>query len=283
MQHNIRSIICVLVSCFCLSGCSLGFIYNNLSWLSSWYVDDYVSFSAKQQQQFNDDFKAFQHWHRTTQLALYTNQLERFKRQLIEGITEEQINSHRDLLQAHWHNLIMHAKPQLVDLTYSLDLTQRSMLLESIKEKNQERYNDSQYKNIESWHQERCDAQKDFYNKWLGRLTNLQKQKICDYVKATSPLAAFRFEYSNTWFTNIESALLLTKGRAEFEVMLTDTITNAGALKTEQYRILSENNAQVYIRLFLVMMESINSSQKQHIIDELNELIDTLKTLEFDR
>jgi phenylpyruvate tautomerase PptA (4-oxalocrotonate tautomerase family) len=282
MRQNIQSMLCVLVSCFCLSGCSVSFIYNNLSWLSSWYLDDYVSLSAKQQQQFDEDFNAFQYWHRTTQLVIYYQQLEQLKRQIIKGISEDQIKSHRSLVQTYWTNLITRAKPQLIELTYSLDEAQRNTLLKSIKENNEARYNDNKPDNIESWHQERCEIQQGFYKKWLGRLTNSQKQKICHYIKATSPLAELRFEYSQAWFKNIESALLITISRAEYEYLFTEIITNSNALKSDQYRILLANNTEIYVSLFHVMMNSLNDTQKQHLIAELNELIEVLKILEFD-
>ena len=282
MRQNIQSMLCVLVSCFCLSGCSVSFIYNNLSWLSSWYLDDYVSLSAKQQQQFDEDFNAFQYWHRTTQLVIYYQQLEQLKRQIIKGISEDQIKSHRTLVQTYWTNLITRAKPQLIELTYSLDEAQRNTLLKSIKENNEARYNDNKPDNIESWHQERCEIQQGFYKKWLGRLTNSQKQKICHYIKATSPLAALRFEYSQAWFKNIESALLITISRAEYESLFTEIITNSNALKSDQYRILLASNTEIYVNLFHVMMNSLNDTQKQHLIAELNELIEVLKILEFD-
>jgi hypothetical protein len=282
MRQSIQSMLCVLVSCFCLSGCSVSFIYNNLSWLSSWYLDDYVSLSAKQQQQFDEEFKAFQYWHRTTQLALYYQQLELLKRQIIKGISEDQIKSHRSLVQTHWTNLLIRAKPQLIELAYSLDKAQRNSLIKSIKESNEARYNENKHKNTESWHQKRCEKQQDFYTKRLGRLTNSQKQKICHYIKATSPLAALRFEYSQTRLKNIESAFLMTKSRAEYETLFTEIIINSNALKSEQYRILSASNTEIYVSLFHVMMNSLNDTQKQHFIAELNELIEILKILEFD-
>ena len=158
MRQNIQSIICVLLSCFCLSGCSISFIYNNLSWLSSWYLDDYVSLTTEQQQQFDEDFKAFHSWHRNTQIALYYQQLERLKVQISKGINKAQIKSHRDLVQTHYTNLITHSKPQLLDLIYNLDLTQRNTLLQSIKENNEVRFNDNKPENSESWYQERCET-----------------------------------------------------------------------------------------------------------------------------
>lgn len=282
MRQNIQSMLCVLMSCFCLSGCSISFIYNNLSWLSSWYLDDYVSLSVKQQQQFDEEFKAFQYWHRTTQLALYYQQLELLKRQIIKGISEDQIKSHRALVQTHWTNLLTRAKPQLIELTYSLNKAQRNTLLKSIKENNEARYNDNKPESLESWHQDRCEMQQGFYKKWLGRLTHSQKQKICHYIKATSPLAELRFEYSQTWFATIESAFLMTKSKAEYETLFTEIIINANALKSEEYRILSASNTEIYVSLFHVMMNSLNDMQKKHVIDELNELIEILKTLEFD-
>lgn len=282
MRQNIQSIICVLLSCFCLSGCSISFIYNNLSWLSSWYLDDYVSLTTEQQQQFDKDFKALHSWHRSTQIALYYQQLERLKVQISKGISVDQIKSHLALVQTHWTNLRTRAKPELIELTYSLDETQRNTLLKSIKENNEARYNDNKPENIESWYQERCEIQQDFYKKWLGRLRSSQKQTICHYMKATSPLAALRFEYSQTWFTNIESALMINKSRTEYESLLTELMTNPNTLKSEQYRILSASNIEVYVGLFHVMLNDLNDLQKQHLIKALNELIETLEALELD-
>jgi hypothetical protein len=183
MQFSMRNGLIIITSSFFLTACSFSFIYNNLAWLSSWYLDDYVELTPQQQQLFDSAFTEFHSWHRQTQLSLYYQQLTLFKQQVNLGLSRDDINQHFSLIKNHWFSLREQAKSPLLTLTDSLSDSQRKQVIDEIEDNNQRRIDDYDQLSEQKWISKQCKNTQKQLKKWLGKLTSDQKLAVCNQTK----------------------------------------------------------------------------------------------------
>ena len=280
MQFSFSNGLIVIISSFLLTACSFSFVYNNLAWLSSWYLDDYVEFTPPQQQAFDSAFIELHSWHRKTQLSLYYQQLTLFKEQVNRGMSEIDINEHFSFIQNHLLSLREQAKSPLLILTHSLSDDQKKQVIDEIEDNNQRRINDHKQLSEQKWVLKQCKNIRKQLKKWLGKLTSNQKLAVCKQTKALKPTFSHWMAYRDKWHKGLETALLLTVDKQQYEMLFTELISYPDSSKTAQYKVLSKNNSQVYVNLVHSMINNLTAKQQRKLNRELDDVIDELKDLE---
>ena len=77
-----------------IAGCSPSFTYNNLGWLSGFWIDDYVDLNSEQADKFKHIVQTSRDWHRETQLPLYKRDLEHLKSLLDKNVSHDELKTH---------------------------------------------------------------------------------------------------------------------------------------------------------------------------------------------
>jgi hypothetical protein len=280
MQFSMRNGLIIITSSFFLTACSFSFIYNNLAWLSSWYLDDYVELTPQQQQLFDSAFTEFHSWHRQTQLSLYYQQLTLFKQQVNLGLSRDDINQHFSLIKNHWFSLREQAKSPLLTLTHSLSDIQRKQVIDEIEDNNKRRIDDYDQLSEQKWISKQCKNTQKQLKKWLGKLTSDQKLTVCNQTKTLKPTFSHWMAYRGRWHSGLETALLLAVDKQQYEMLFTELISSPDSLKTTQYKALSKNNNQVYVNIAHFMINNLTAKQLRKLNRELDDVIDELKSLE---
>ena len=88
-----------------LSACmGVKFTYNNLDWLLPWYVEDYITLTDIQEEQFEQEFEDLWAWHRENELPKYVTSLKQLEEDIAEdAITLEKIIAYQDEARDHYH------------------------------------------------------------------------------------------------------------------------------------------------------------------------------------
>ena len=280
MSKIVKNSLCVILSMFFLSACSFNFFYNNLAWLSDWYLDDYVTLNAEQQQVFDSAFTEFHLWHRQTQLKEYRLQLTQFKTQVNRGISHDELNAQVLSIRNHWILMREKAKPQLISLTRTLSAVQRQQVLNQIDSLNRERMEDHEQLTKAQWHKKSCTERQVQFKKWLGKLNPAQKLAICKISQAFSSTFEDRTAYRLKWHAGLQHALSMELSKQSYEAMFTELISNPDALKSEKYVTLSNNNTVAFIKIFHHIMNNLTDKQRKRFNKRLNNIIDDLNVLE---
>jgi hypothetical protein len=282
MQHIIRNCVCVLVISICLTACSFSFVYNNLGWLSNWYLDDYVTLNKKQQEAFDTSFNELHSWHRRTQLKEYSRQLAEFKKQVNLGITEGELEEQLTRIKKHWVTARNKAKPQLILLAHTLSSSQRKRVIDEIATINQDRIDDRDELNENERNKVECKKQTKQLKKWIGRLTNAQKLEVCSIIQDVILTFDHRMDYRIKWHLGLKKVLAMDLNKQQYEIMFTELISNPDSLKSSEYVTLSKNNTSISIKLFHYMMNNLTAKQLKRFNNQLDDFIDDLNTLEMD-
>ncbi|MFT5294562.1 MAG: putative HicB family RNase H-like nuclease [Colwellia sp.] len=282
MQRVIKNSLCVLFSSLLLSACSFSFIYNNLDWWSNWYLDDYVKLTQEQQQVFDTTFDEIHSWHRQTQLKEYYLQLTLLKGQVNGGITKNDLKAHLANIREHWFVLREKAKPQLISLIDTLSKSQRQQVIDEIENVNNERIEDRDEITKEEWYKETCQERQKEFKKWVGKLSKDQKAKICNFVKEYSSTFTHRMEYRIKWHSDFKQALIMDITKPQYEVMLTELISNPESLKSNEYISLSEKNSEILVKMFHYVLNNLTVKQRNRFNNEIDDYIDDFRALEMD-
>lgn len=282
MQMIVKNGIGVIFCSFFLTACSFSFIYNNLGWLSDWYLDDYVTLNQEQQLIFDTAFDELHSWHRRTQLKEYYWQLSEFKKQVNLGITATEVSEQLANIKSHWIMVREHAKPSLISLAHTLSDSQRKQIIDEVASNNQERIDDRDELSQEGWYKEECKEKQQQFKKWVGELTKAQKSEMCSLIEGLSPTFNHRMIYRIKWHSGLRRVLAMDLNKQQYEVMFTELISNPDSLKSREYITVSKNNTQGSINIFHYIMNNLTNKQLKRLNNKLDDLIDDLKTLEIE-
>ncbi len=262
-----------------VSGCSFRFVYNNLDWLTHWYLDDYVTLNKQQQQTFDDEFEQLHLWHRETQLPVYAQQLKALQVNINSQMNDQQvIETLRQFVQ-HWQNFLMAAEPKLQPLAYSLTPEQKQQLLQAINEGNQEKLDDNEELTEQEWFEERADEQKAQLKEWFGKLTKAQKQQVTLMSKNFQRSFEPRMNYRQRWSDQFAMLLNGNLPEHQFKFEFYRLFVNGRSLRDETFNAITDNNSDVFAEIFVYMVTTANDKQRKRINKKLNKVIGDLEYL----
>lgn len=272
----------IMLSVLFLTGCSFSFIYNHLDWWANWYLDDYVTLNDEQQIAFDKSFNDLHTWHRTTQLAIYQQQLKQLQRQVNEGISQENLELHFDQVRNHWMTLREYAKPQLISLTEMLSFEQREEFMFALKESNDERLADHDDEPLDEWQADLCKGQQKDIKKWIGKLTREQKSEICKVMKGLQPTFYDWMDYRQRWYQSFLAIMSPQELSRDFEYQFAELISQPEKFKSQEYLNKSLENRKVSIALMVYVFNSLTDKQVNTFNNRVGDLIEDLHELEND-
>lgn len=267
---------CILLLC----SCSASFTYNNISWLSSFWIDDYIALNKQQNKQLKKIIETTQHWHRTTQLPVYRQDIQNIKTAFNEGLKSEQLKNQVVFAKKHWRNLLDHAYLPLVELGLTLTPSQRKELIDNIQEKINEERDEFNNKTLSTRKKDRLDAQLNYYQQWLGKLSTEQKTFIS--------LANDKHQDANGhWLEYKQKRLHAAKGilentslsRAEFIKRLSIVIKERELYMSQALLKMNEENLTLHTALLDTLNATLSDKQRKNVNDRFDKLIATLNDI----
>ena len=271
---------CFAISMVFLCSCSASFTYNNLSWLSSFWVDDYIDLNKTQNKQLKQIINTTQAWHRSTQLPAYKQDIQNIKALFNTTLSNDQLKEQVVFAKKHWQNLLEYAHMPLAELGATLSSEQREELLNNIQIKiNDEREEFNEQTPLER-KSERLEEQFEYYEQWIGKLNKQQKALIKSTNEQHQDSGMLWLEYKKTRlnaakqvFENVE----ITK--KEFINQLSKVIKERELYMSDALLKTNEANLDLYINLLYELNSTLNDKQRQSVNDQFDELIETLNDI----
>ena len=272
--------ITIALSVLLLTSCSASFTYNNLTWLSSFWVDDYVDLNKQQNKQLKEIINTTQQWHRDTQLPAYKQDIENLKSLFNQNLNHAQLKEQVVFARAHWKNLLEHAHFSLAQLGYTLSTDQRDEFIQNIQDQineDREQYNEQSSKERKT---KRLENQLDYYSDWLGKLTDKQKQLITDANNKHTESGGLWLDYKQTRLDAAKSIMVdETLSEDEFVTKLSYVIKEREAFMSEEQLAINASNLDLYVNLLIELAPTLNKKQRESVNDEFDSLIETLNDL----
>lgn len=180
-------IIGALALCLGLAGCSaIKLAYNNLPEVSYWWLDRYVDFTEGQSQQVREELSRLQRWHRSQELARYTDLLRRAEQLAAGDVSSAQVCALVDEGRTRLQVVADQARPALASLAGTVQTAQLAQLARRYEHTNEEFRRDwidvSPARRLERRLEQFEDRLESFY----GRLSETQRLWLRQQLLASS-------------------------------------------------------------------------------------------------
>ncbi|WP_046006401.1 DUF6279 family lipoprotein [Pseudoalteromonas rubra] len=263
-----------------MTGCSTKFIYKNADWLSYWYLDDYISLTDEQEEQFDTRLGAWLAWHKTQELTRYAEQLTALKSDIENNkITLVRIEYHQAQMLAHWHRLRAKVVPDLVEMAPMLSEAQASELFDALAEGEAERAEKRSKRSEQKKHKRWLKERKKNLKRWIGRLSAEQESRIAQLYDQQSSTADLWSDY-RTRYQGALRALFAQPERGDaFKARLSELLMAPEQFRSEQLNQVNEQNRKANHQYLLDVYQSLSDKQKKRLISELEEVIEDIESL----
>lgn len=263
-----------------LSGCSATFTYNNIGWLSAFWIDDYVDLSKQQSKQAKALIKQSRDWHRKTQLPLYRQDLLSLQELLINNPSEHALLAHFQGAKAHWQALVLYIKDDLIELALTLSAQQRQEFVDAIAKDMAEDVAEFNEQTASERKQERLERQLDTYKDWLGPLDEQQVALISKANNEFQSTFLLWQSYKQARLDKLKQVFFDPQlSREQFISQLSAVITERDAFMSDELLRLDANNAKRYVQLLINLRATITAKQLKHANAEFADMLKDIDQL----
>ena len=174
----------VLVMLLTITACSgTRFFYNRLDTLIDWYVDDYVTLDREQSADFQGRIDQLLDWHRREELPSYAQLLTNFERSLDPSLDAEAVKTLFAELSAAADRLEVRILDLMIDFGATLTLAQRQEFMLALEDEQDEQRERLLSRSDEAYRKNVEEQFADNLSKFLGRLTESQKETLALYTR----------------------------------------------------------------------------------------------------
>ncbi|WP_372761545.1 DUF6279 family lipoprotein [Pseudoalteromonas sp.] len=263
-----------------LTSCSTTFAYNNLTWLSSFWVDDYVDLNNSQTEQFKDIIKVTRQWHRSVELPKYKQDLLALQHTFNSDFTRADLSEQLMVVKRHWSTLLAQVKTPLTALAATLSSAQRSALINNIRHELDEELENYNEQDAQKRQQQRLAKQLDYYKQWLGKLTPAQTQLITTANEQHIDTFILWQHYRQTRLNALQQALNLDpRDTMQFNQQMELIISDRDAFISDELAVKNQANLMNQVTLLVSLNATLSNKQRRHVNKHFAELIDTVDGL----
>lgn len=274
MQHttyatHYRDLILMLAAGLMLSACSATRIaYQNADSLIAGYAEKHLDLSNEQSQLLRDRLAMWLVWHRTEQLPELRDQLDAIRRQLIDGLTEQEAEA---VIQAVRHGLksvIAGLLPASAELYVSLSASQLAELEAAFEENNEEYREDLLNDSPEVRQEKRLRWFVKQAERWVGDLNDAQTNWLKLQLLRYPSTAEEWLDYRITQQQKLLGLLRQQSSAAQIEkFLLAWTVQRQGL--TPSLAKSRQNMLNDAPRLLLEFDRSLSPQQREHWLERL--------------
>ena len=256
-----------------VAACSLKTIYNRLDYLIPSYVEGMVSLDDVLEEKVEQRTLTLINWHRNTQLTQYADLLRRFQQDLKPDLTEAQVSQHISSMETLWQPLADKINQEMADLLPLLDAEQRDELFASIDDKNEDFYQEYIDIDAEERIEQYTDEMLDFFDNWLGELSEQQQRDVESAAYGVRSGAELRLQERKHWQKNIQKILQSTDTSEIKSERLGTFFANFKIDENAELAAVNKINSQVFSQLTVRIVKNLTADQKQYFIDKTNDYI----------
>ncbi len=270
-----------------ITSCSTKLAYNNLDWLASWYVDDYVNLTDSQEDEFDTKLDAFLVWHRNIELQNYILQIKAIQADFNKGVTLSDIESYVTSVKTFLDVALTKAEPEVVALAYSLSDQQAGSFLVEFEQQNLDKIERFEQESKERRTEKRLEKFEEQLSSFIGRLNAQQKKLLNDGNNQLLSSFQERIQFRRQWADSIRGAYVIRarslgdtdKKKKGFELALKQSILELNSLRSDKYSNILDHNQRVRVNTLYQIITSLNEKQLKHLNEKINEIIGDLEAL----
>lgn len=275
-MKNKSKFIVTLVLTLALSGCGMTFVYNNLSMLTPWLVDDYIDLNRDQKQQYQTYLKDIHAWHREYELPQYHRILAELNAHLeTSELDANFLQSHLLQLRTRWQVLTQQATPAIIEMAKTLSDEQVAELADNLVKANNKRLEDAEELSDKTRNKEFISDVSD----WMGRLSDEQKILLTHYIESSPRVTTLTVEAHQVFQQQMLDLLANRQSdnfAESFAALLTDPLNSEPGLRLTEFRI---QRLERQIDLYVELWRGASDKQRRKVRNKLQGYLDDLDSL----
>lgn len=264
-----KLVACLLLACCVLtsSGCGVKLLYNNADRLTRWWVSDYIDMTPEQREFLNASSAEILYWHRTTQLALYREQLLSLAQAISEPLTRTELLTYVERVEGWGMAINARAAPVALEMLLSLSAEQLQEFQRELVKSNRDYEKEANRPPIEQAEEDARDYI-SLLKRFTGRLSKEQRSYIEEQHAKLAPDAQVILDYRLHWQQRLVGAL---NAQPPDAALIDDLIINFDTHYTPEFAKMLELNEVIYQELTLGVLNGLTPKQRTRMAEELRD------------
>lgn len=279
---GIPRLIVLLVTAALLAGCSIGLVYPRLDMLASWQLDRYLRLESGQERWLDERLAERLAWHQREQLPRWRDALVAVRGDIaadrLDAERHRQYNdTMRELIRASMTGLI----DDTAQLASGLNDAQAQHLLAHFDEETeelQEEIAEAAAEPVEA-EQDRYDELKDGVEQWLGDLSQDQEAYLKQWRDSAIRWDDYALDARQRWRQFISLSMSQRADPVATRAAVEQMFLRPESLRSEAYQEAVTRQAERRRELHLYLLQTMSEQQKQHLLNEFDELIEEVDEL----
>ena len=262
-----------------LSACSTKLAYNNLDWLASWYLDDFVELTDQQEEEFERRLSAILIWHREEELPQYKAQLLLLEQQLQSPDTHVlQWSQHIQNISAHWLRIRNKASLDMAIMAPDLSNEQVNAFFAALKEHNQEKREEFDEMPAQEIQEKRIENIVEKFEEHMGWVSPAQLAVIEQYVASSNKTPLVYLAYSDRFQLGLKKTFIEVD-KSQLSSHLYELLSHPEQFKLAKTLQGDTSEKRLVANMLQQVHASANEEQLEYLKREIRELIELIDQL----
>lgn len=262
-----------------LSGCTVKFYYNQLDWLTGWYLSDYVRLTPEQTPLFDARLKSILQWHRQQALPEYALFFERIVAAQRDGLSVQEWASFQSEFEGFVDALLLESSDSLSAVFMQMSDAQVAQLQAGFDKANQEYLDEFVAVAEVEQRQARAEKMQAFIERFSGTLNAEQQALILAWSQRYALMGNEFLSARVAWQNALLQLLNTRQDVAHFTAALPRVLLNRKAHHSALYQAKFAENQALLFELFSALSASFTAAQTQAFADKLKELAADFRAL----
>ncbi len=244
-----------------LSGCVVRVAYNQLDWMTLWYVDDYFSLDATQKTQARELISNTLDWHRSTELPRYVTLTLAVHDRVGAPVSAAFIADIYNDVVGLWDQLLRQVATGAGGLLRSLSDVQVEELFEQLAEENLEFEEEYSGATAVERRAKQDKAIIRMFRRFTGRLSTEQEALIRSRTARLHDLSTEWLHRRASWQAEFRVLLTGRQSDPQFVNRLANLMLDPNQFDSPGYRKLVEENQQQVFSLVAELLSTLSPAQ----------------------
>jgi hypothetical protein len=262
-----------------VSGCVVRIVYNQLDWLTLWYVDDYFDLDKAQKAAARELIGDTLDWHRSAQLPRYLSLSRDVHDRVGQPVQAAFIAGTYAQIVGLWDQLLRHVADDAGVLLQTLSDSQVEALFERLAEDNQEF--EEEYSGVTAA-ERRAKQDKAIikaFRRFTGRLSDKQEDLIRSRTAKLHDLSADWLHRRAAWQAQFRVLLAARNSDPQFANRLASLILDPNQFDGPGYRELVEDNQRQLFSLVAEVLGTLSPAQTDTLRKRLDGFVQDFEAL----
>jgi hypothetical protein len=268
-----------VIACALLAACStVQLAYNNADWWLLQIADDYLDLNGEQRQRLRTALATRLDQHRRQELEGYVSFFDRAARAAEQGLTRPEAEALVAELEANLQTTVAGTIPVFAPVMAGLSKDQREHLAQRMDEENRKFRETHLQEDRDARLQARAERSLGRIERWTGRLSRRQQQRVIGIIRGWPDAAADWYAYRIAQ----EQGLLRLLGDGVEAEQITVYLRDWWVEQARQPPALRRAVRQTregLVGLLLALDASLTPKQREHLVREAIHYHDALREL----